>query len=79
MSKTASEAFDAKAAGGLSSMAELSAVTNDIVAAGRADGQSRTPSPGLGLSMVSPAANLNLLQACARCVLPHHCGLSCWQ
>ncbi len=68
MSQKASDAFDAAAAGGLNNMAELKAVTSDIMSShSRQDGASRSPSPHIGsIEHLSPAANLAMLQACAR-------------
>ena len=68
MSQKASDAFDAAAAGGLNNMAELKAVTSDIMSShSRQDSASRSPSPHIGsIEHLSPAANLAMLQACAR-------------
>ena len=75
MSQKASDAFDTAAAGGLNNMAELKAVTSDIMSShSRLDGASRSPSPHIGsVEHLSPAANLAMLQACARCVLSTTC------
>lgn len=72
MSQKASDAFDAAAAGGLTNMAELKAVTSDIMSShSRQDGASRSPSPHIGsVEHLSPAANLAMLQACARYTWP---------
>lgn len=66
MSQKASDAFDAAAAGGLNNMAELKAVTSDIMTHhSRQDGTSRSPSPHMAsVDHLSPAANLAMLQAC---------------
>ena len=68
MSQKASDAFDAAAAGGLSNMAELKAVTSDMMSNhSQQDGANRSPSPHIGsIEHLSPAANLAMLQACAR-------------
>lgn len=68
MSQKASDAFDAAAAGGLNNMAELKAVTSDIMSSqSRQDGTSRSPSPHMAsVEHLSPAANLAMLQACVR-------------
>lgn len=70
MSQKASDAFDAAAAGGLNNMAELKAVTSDIMSSqSRQDGASRSPSPHMAsVEHLSPAANLAMLQACVRWV-----------
>ncbi|KAL0027322.1 hypothetical protein WJX79_000170 [Trebouxia sp. C0005] len=72
MSQKASDAFDAAAAGGLNNMAELKAVTSDIMSShSRQDGASRSPSPHIGsIEHLSPAANLAMLQACASRSVP---------
>lgn len=69
MSQKASDAFDAAAAGGLNNMAELKAVTSDMMSSqSRQEGTSRSPSPHLAsVEHLSPAANLAMLQACVRC------------
>lgn len=68
MSQKASDAFDAAAAGGLNNMAELKAVTSDIMSSqSRQDGANRSPSPHMAsVEHLSPAANLAMLQACVR-------------
>lgn len=68
LSQKASDAFDAAAAGGLSSMADLKAVTSDIMDRhNQPDGNARSASPHIGsIEHLSPAANLAMLQACAR-------------
>lgn len=72
MSQKASDAFDTAAAGGLNNMAELKAVTSDIMSShSRLDGASRSPSPHIGsVEHLSPAANLAMLQACASRSVP---------
>ena len=68
LSQKASDAFDAAAAGGLKSMAHLKAVTSDIMDRnGQAESSGRSGSPHIGsIEHLSPAANLAMLQACAR-------------
>lgn len=68
LSQKASEAFDAAAAGGLKSMADLKAVTSDIMdRSGQPESSGRSASPQIGsIEHLSPAANLAMLQACAR-------------
>lgn len=68
LSQKASEAFDAAAAGGLRSMADLKAVTSDIMDRhGQPEGSGRSASPHLGsIEHLSPATKLAMLQACAR-------------
>ncbi|KAL3133154.1 hypothetical protein ABBQ38_007048 [Trebouxia sp. C0009 RCD-2024] len=72
MSQKASDAFDAAAAGGLNNMAELKAVTSDIMSSqSRQDGTSRSPSPHMAsVEHLSPAANLAMLQACVSRSVP---------
>ena len=68
LSQKASDAFDAAAAGGLKSMADLKAVTSDIMDRnGQPESSGRSASPHIGsIEHLSPAANLAMLQACAR-------------
>ena len=68
LSQVASDAFDAAAAGGLNSMADLKAVTSDIMDRhNQPDCSGRSTSPHIGsIDHLSPAANLSMLQACAR-------------
>ena len=68
LSQSASDAFDAKAAGGLNSFAELSALADSSMMSAQA--HSRTPSPGQNHSLPytapNPGQNMQLLQACAQ-------------
>ena len=76
MSQKASDAFDAAAAGGLNNMAELKAVTSDIMSSqSRQDGTTRSPSPHMAsVEHLSPSANLAMLQACVRWGGLHLCA-----
>lgn len=68
LSQKASDAFDAAAAGGLRSMADLKAVTSDIMDRhGQPEASGRSASPHIGsIEHSSPATKLAMLQACAR-------------